>query len=188
MSFNITKFGAELSSDGFSNLSHFLIRVGQPKGMLGTRYDIAEWLSYRIKSATLPGRSVRALEYFTYGPEQKIGGAGSYTDVQMQVICSSRHKERDFFLDWQDIIIGNHRKQVGYTTTMFDQGYYSNYISRVEIDVFDETGKVTKTVVLEEAYPNNIGDIQYDWGTSEHASFSVSWSYRYFYEKDIIRD
>ena len=59
----------------------------------------------------------------------------------------------------------------------------SDYISTIDINIYNEVGLNTRTVQLIEAFPVSVLDIQYDWGSSEHAIIPIDISYRYFYER-----
>ena len=64
------------------------------------------------------------------------------------------------------------------------ENYYKDYVRTVEINIYNESNVQTKTVKLLDAFPTTIGDISYDWSTSDHATLDVTFAYRYF-ETDL---
>ncbi len=170
MPFNINDFQANISSKNFSRTDHFEV--------IFTGFGNESYLTYRAKSVNLPGRTANILEYFELGPEFKLGSFSNYTDVSIDFICTQDLSEREYFLSWQDLIVGNHRNER--KAGNLQQEYYKNYVKTIEIYIYNETSKKTKTVKLLEAFPTNIGDISYDWGTSEFATVNVTFAYRYF--------
>ncbi len=181
MSFNIHDFQGAINKTGYSKLAHFEGRVTTPPSMSANTRD----LSLRILNMPLPGRVIRSSEFFMYGPEQKIATLANYADISMIILLSTDLKERDIILQWQDLIVGNYREEAAYTPSMFDHGYYDEYIGNLEIDIFDEAQKVKKTLRFEEAIPIAVGDITYDWSSQDFATLPVTWSYHRFYEKPL---
>ena len=177
MPFNINQFYSSINKNGISRSDLFEIFFPGPSQ--------GDDLRFRARSVNLPGRSVNILEYFELGPEYKLGSFPNYTDVSIEFLCSEDLSEREYFLIWQDKIVGNHRR------TNFggflQSEYYKDYVQNIDINIYNEVGTKTKTVKLLEAFPTTIGDISYDWGNSEYATVDVTFAYRY-YETDRYYD
>ena len=204
MPFNISRFQGEIDRNGISRTDHFEVIISPPAKVnniirdltvskqeiesqvdsfsFGSKLNIAESIMLRARSVNLPGRTVTQTEYFEHGSEYKMSLASNYQNVNIGMLCSESLIERDFFLEWQDLAIGNHRSNKNKSRNGFYGTYYENYVSRVIIKIYNERGMNTKNVTLEEAFPTSISDIQYDWGSSEHAIIPIDFSYRYFYE------
>ncbi|NBQ25800.1 MAG: hypothetical protein EBU26_16355, partial [Verrucomicrobia bacterium] len=74
---------------------------------------------------------------------QEVGYGTIYSPISAQIFCSPDHNERTFFTEWQDQIVGPHRRLNslgGNPDASFDAGYYRDYIDTVTINQFDETG------------------------------------------------
>ena len=171
MPFNINEFYSSINKNGVSRTDHFEIYFEGPQD-----------LTYRARSVNLPGRNVNILEYFELGPEYKLGSFTNYSDVSISFVCSEDLSEREYFLIWQDSIVGNHRNKK--SGGFLQENYYKDYVRTVEINIYNESNVQTKTVKLLDAFPTTIGDISYDWSTSDHATLDVTFAYRYF-ETDL---
>lgn len=196
MPFGINKFLAEINKGGFSNISHYEAMIFPPVKMFDTdtRFNVRQqpseiWvgqsLTYRINNITLPGRGVRALEYFMYGPEKKIATFANYPDLTTNIILSADLREREFILSWQDIMVGDHRKYNKLVHSSFDHGYYEEYVGTLELVLYNNNGDMTKAIRFIDAFPTGISDINYTWATDAHADFSVTWAYHHFHEIPI---
>jgi hypothetical protein len=172
MPFNINEFESSFKKNGASRTDLFEV--------LFTDGD--RDLTYRARSVNLPGRNINILEYFELGPEYKLGSFSNYQDISIQFICSEDLLEREYFLIWQDKIVGNHRNQNG--LGYLQENYYREYVRRFDINIYNESALLSKTVTIIDAFPTTVGDISYDWNTSEYATIDVSFAYRHF-ETDL---
>ena len=147
MPFNINEFESSFKKNGASRTDLFEV--------LFTDGD--RDLSYRARSVNLPGRNVNVLEYFELGPEYKLGSFSNYQDISIQFICSEDLSEREYFLIWQDKIVGNHRNQNG--LGYLQENYYREYVRRFDINIYNESALLSKTVTIIDAFPTTVGDI-----------------------------
>ena len=181
MAFEIKEFHGELNRNNFSHLSHFDVIITLPPNLFAiSSTDTARSLNFRVNSVSFPGRTVRSTEYTLYGPEQKIGMYANYGDVNMSIICSADHREREFFMKWQDLVVGGHRVN----SSSYDIGYYNGYVAPIEINTYRSDGKKMKTTKLSDAYPSGIGNIEYSWTNNDHAMLPITWSYHTILEPD----
>lgn len=172
--FNISEFRANLDKNGIYKTSNFEVIINQ--GTLDTRD-----LVYRCQSTDLPGRSMQTLDLKTAGPIQKIVYESIFTDITLNFICSADLREKDFFEKWQDIMVGEYREASQNSPTMFDIGYFDNYIGTIKINTFDETGEKKNSYTLIEAYPTSVGNVSLSWqNNSEIAILPVTFTFTYF--------
>lgn len=176
MPFNINEFESSFKKNGASRTDLFEVVFT----------DGDRDLTYRARSVNLPGRNVNVLEYFELGPEYKLGSFSNYQDISIQFICSQELNEREYFLVWQDKIVGNHRNQNG--LGYLQENYYDEYVRRFDINIYNESSQLSKTVKIIDAFPTTVGDISYDWGTSEYATVDVSFSYRHFQSDNLFNN
>jgi len=143
-------------------------------------------ITLRTLSVSAPGRSISAAPTGVYGAIQEVGYTAVYAPISAQLFCRPDHRERKFFADWQDSIIGTARiLGTGTGDRAFDVGYYKDYVKDVTIKQYDEKGKVTNTIKLIESYPRTLGELNYNYQSSELLTFTVSLQYRY-YEEDAV--
>ena len=193
MGFDINAFTAEISKTGFARPCDFEVEI--TGGFLNKiRADanpnpIANSLTFRVESTGLPMRSIGSVDYKDYGYPYKIGGLPNVVEVQMMIICSPDLRERDFFMAWQDLIIGDHRKMrrtdSAAQSKKFDIGYYDDYIAdKISIYQLDNKGFRTYAVDLMQAYPMQIQEQILNWNTVEIQKLGVTLTYRYFEERN----
>ena len=212
MAFDINRFSGEMAKNGIAKTSDFEVEIsGAPVsggagnafslnniidtviqstasavglgGILGGVRGVAESLSFRIDSVTMPQRSSSPISYETYGAPYKIGGPLNYVELEFSVICSPDLREREFFLAWQDLIGGDHRTG----TTDFDMGYYDEYVCNQGFAIYqlDPNGNRTRVIKLIDSYPTVVGPISSSWAQTDIVKNSITMAYRYFIEEDV---
>ena len=188
MTFNINRFTAAINSTGAARADFFEVRfTGLPPG-LGDRDT--EKLSLRAEQVTVPQRAVTPIEYRDYGVPYKIGGIPNYIEIDMTFILSDDLQEREFFMAWQDLITGQHRRQNGISRGKeFDIGYFDDYKCS-GIEILHYTGKLddklpSHKIKLIDAYPLNVATLSRAWAQPEILKQQVTFTYRYFIEETL---
>jgi len=188
MTFNINRFTAAINSTGAARADFFEVRfTGLPPG-LGDRDT--EKLSLRAEQVTVPQRAVTPIEYRDYGVPYKIGGIPNYIEIDMTFILSDDLQEREFFMAWQDLITGQHRRQNGISRGKeFDIGYFDDYKCS-GIEILHYTGKLddklpSHKIKLIDAYPLNVATLSRAWAQPEILKQQVTFTYRYFTEETL---
>jgi|TARA_R110001606_G_C15322873_1_gene644811 hypothetical protein len=189
MGFDINKFTAELNKSGMARSSDFECVI-DTKSILGLN-EVSSSLQFRLESTSLPMRSVQPIDYKDYGYPYKIGGMANTVEIEMVIICSEDLRERDFFMSWQDLIVGKHRKkEIGNNEAtrknMFDVGYYDDYVCKQGVSIYqlDPSGFRTYAVDLIDAYPMNVQPLSLSWGQTEIQKMNVTMTFRYFEERN----
>lgn len=183
MAFNINEITATINKSGVARADFFdVIFSGIP-----TSLGINRELSLRAESVTLPQRSVQPLDYKDYGVPFKIGGLANYVEIDMTFLLSEDLREREFFMKWQDLIVGNHRTRNQLSRgSQFDIGYFNTYkCDGIQINHYSgkESEEAPKhTIKLIDAYPLQIATISRSWAQPEFMRQQVTFTYRYFTE------
>jgi hypothetical protein len=113
-------------------------------------------------------------------------------DINFSFISDGRAAIWTFFQQWIRLIYNYDLssgliKPNGVSTNMsaMDLSYKSDYAVDVELFVFSETGQQLISVILREAYPLALGDIQLNWGdTNSIAKLPVSFTFFDWYNTD----
>lgn len=205
MSFHIGRFSAQLGKNSVSKASHFDVTFSLPNklgfsffgnGPSGVLDSInsaqnllkASELTLRANAVELPGRTVQSTAFRSYGVERQFGYTALYEPISITFLLSEDLRERDLFLEWQDTILGNHRKKNVAEFTDFDVGYYDDYVADIVIKKYSETNKVTNRVTLVEAYPKSINSISMAHSSDELMSCTIQFQYRYYKEISAFND
>ena len=153
--------------------------VGGLDGTLGTKNSITETFSFRCEKAELPGRTLATAEDAVGGgPSLKLPYDVTYNDITLSIICSADMKERKFFEEWMDRIIGRGgRSNAGLIS------YYSDYALGIRLNVrqLDEAGNTLIAYELRDIYPISLTSMNASWEeTNTYQRFGVTLAYRYY--------
>lgn len=188
MPFNIRDFHAEFNRNhGFAKASNFEVNITAPPTELVTFPGLSDF-RFRIDAIDIPGRSVGQVPYLTYGPPQTVGTLANYVPINLSIILSPNLIERDFFLAWQDLIVGKHRTQRNVTNNRFDIGYYENYAKRTRLVITqfaDYDALPFYKCSLTECWPSLVSPITGTWASSEPQRCSVTMMFRYFFDEQL---
>jgi len=168
MAFNVNEIlGAVNSVGGLSKSSKFLVNISSP-------FNPNSRISFYCDSASLPGIGWQTDEIKPsgYGIVQKRPIGVIFQDVNLSFFNDAEGRVLKYFHTWMQSIF-NFNQQTNPNATA--QGlsyntfqYPSDYYGTVEIVHFDDTGSDIVTYTLNEAYPIIVGDVQLDWGATDH--------------------
>jgi len=183
MPFNINEFTSQINRSGFAKLSDFEVEM---PNIFDDEVG-GDHLRYRIASIDIPPRSITFSDYRDYGVPYKIPTQANFIDVTMQVICSHDYCEREYFLKWQDLIVGKHRRSDNNNASevrrQWDIAYYNDIVRTITIKNYSEDGKTKYEIKLIDAFPALVGNMTMSWSTPEFAIFPVTINYRYFQDR-----
>jgi hypothetical protein len=180
MAFNINTFKSELNKTGIVKTSNFEVQITPPTAI--TNADLLKSMAMRAQSVSMPGRSISTVDYEIYGPVQKIASGSQFDDITINFILSESLTEKEFFENWQDLIVGKYRQSEGKAVyDQMDLSFYNTYIGELIITRFDDLGKPKKKLKCIEVYPSNVGNISYTWADVNIATLDVTFAYRYHY-------
>ena len=184
---NIKEFNQQMKERGdYARTNLYSVQITKPAGMAfyhGTEKAITtNDLAYRAKSVSLPGKSLGTIEARRFGPVFKVANDLIVDTVAISFVCSPSHLEHRFFEGWISAIMGRVKEKDPSKPKrqLYTLSYYDTYIGQMDIIPLGRNGKEdTVHVSLLEAYPTNVGPIEFAWGEgSEVASFNVTFSFR----------
>lgn len=157
--FNIADFSSELNRSGVSKKSNYEVYLlrRQPADA-----EVENSLRFRCQQTELPGRSISTYDKKIYGSSWKVGYDTTFLDVTLNILLSEDLREKTYFEQWQDLIVGNYG--LGTTNSkMWDIGYYDDYIADIEFKMYSETGDETFSTKAIAAFPISVGNISLDY-------------------------
>jgi hypothetical protein len=179
-SFSVTNFKENIKSlvrpNYFeANLYGYTKVVG---GLDGTLESIDSTFSFRCEKAEFPGRSLATVDDAVGGgPTLKLPYDVTYNDITLSIICSEDMKERTFFENWMDRIIGAAGDRFPGLVS-----YYEDYALGIGLSVkqFDAKGTSIFSYMLYDIYPIAISPMNAAWEeTNTYQRFGVTIAYRY---------
>lgn len=157
------------SSLAFGN--RYEVNFAVPTGFINGNRQTIENLIVRCDSITIPGRSFSTIPYRFYGPARNMPYEPIYSgELTASIILSADMKERQFFEDWMDLICSR---------SNYKFEYYENYVTTFEINVLTKQDQQSYRILVEEAYPKQMGDIQMGYDKdNEYLKQDVTFSFR----------
>lgn len=145
----------------------------------GSLDNIDSTFEFRCEKAELPGRTIATVDDAVGGgPAMKLPYDVTYNDMVLSIICSADMKERIFFENWIDKIIGyggsNHAGLLA---------YYNDYALGVKLFVeqLDEQGNILLGYEMHDVYPIAITPMNATWEeTNTYQRFGVTLAYRHY--------
>lgn len=194
--FNINNFISNINANGAMRNNKFLVRIPAPNGFSGQQIlnETGKYLELWCESANLPSAMLgsQSVRRYGYGHEEKRPTTIQMNDINFSFISDGRAAIWTFFQQWIRLIYNYDLssgliKPNGVSTNMsaMDLSYKTDYAVDVELFVFSETGQQLLSVILREAYPLALGDIQLNWGdTNSIAKIPVSFTFFDWYNTD----
>ena len=180
----INRFIAQVNQgEGFSRTNRFIVRINPPAREFIDEFDMTpgnndlesltmiENIDMMCNSVVLPSRDINTANHLMYGPSREMPFAYAYSkSVEISVWADKFFRQRMFFENWQKKIMN---------IKTHHMNYYDNYVGSMDIfqlGQFDieqqnksyqvDNASVTYAVRLHEVYPQTIGSINYNSGTS----------------------
>lgn len=182
MPFNVNDFRSKFKA-GFSRPNMFKVQILGlnpanitslgPEGVafaaiLGAFMEELEFSCYECE---LPGKLIGTTPFRDYGPTVEIPFGGVYSPVNMNFYVSKNMIQKQLFSAWHEFIVSNLINN--------DVAYYQDITATVIITQYDEGGNEVYRVILEEAYPKNVGQMNLSWDTkNEVHKMNVEMTYR----------
>jgi len=202
----VSDFNHVIGGEDFARNNMYSIEIYMPRGhdgmgMSGTESGLlgkfytgadkerggAKFLSYKAKQVSIPGKTLGTMDLKRFGPISKVANDLIIDTTSMTFMCGEDYAEHRFFDGWISAIMGQVKHGTGVSDNspkidhrqVYTLSYYMDYVSEVRIIPLDRQGGAIANVVLIEAYPTNIGPIEFLWGeTGEIATFTVTWTFR----------
>lgn len=171
--FNVSSFRSELNKSGVMKNNKFFVRMYAPRGLSSTPLsNTVRSLEFWCESANIPGVSLNVTEIrrYGYGNFEKKPYVSQNNDISMSFIGDANGVIWSYFQQWMKLIVNyDMRKGITGSTGVssnqapFELSYKEDYAVDIHLSVFDDLGKEKIHVVLREAYPIFVGDIQLNW-------------------------
>lgn len=180
MAFNVQNFSDNLAARGTLQTNKFEVRMTAPNVFFtndivvpaGRRSGFLETsrnLRFRAESVNLPGVLIDAYETRRHGvgPQQKFGTNVRFSEFSVTFIEEGSSNIYEFFYYWINSIFdtGGYMSTTTVATPIptYLTSYKSEYITDVEVRVYDNQGNQKNSVTFIEAFPLSLGDVSLSW-------------------------
>lgn len=161
--------------------------------LISTNRDLEFW----CEGTNIPGigLATHPVLRYGYGAVEKKPASPSFNDVNFSIIGDGKADNWTFFKSWISMInnfdLRNginpdtvNTKIAGKSQSPYELAYKYEYASDVNILVFDDTGKSTFDIILRDAYPIFLGDIQLNWSDNNTImKIPVSFTFQDWYSQ-----
>lgn len=184
--FNINGFRSVVGARGVARPNKFLVRLYMPNGLLTSsdqmqvNMESVRFMEFWADSASVPsmGLQLENVRRYGYGVAEKRPSGAIFTDISIQFMFDEASNNWQFFYDWLKMIYNTDMGQGVNTQTglvnaegkgalvayePFQVAYRSEYITDMEIKLYNQMGDNIRTFVLREAFPIGMGGMQLDW-------------------------
>lgn len=196
MSFNIQRFKSTVESQGgLLTNNKFLVTFAAPKKLQSQLGKHERNMQFFCKAAPLPGIGIMTSEglRYGYGTADRRPHGVVFNDLMLQFNVDSKNMVRKWFRSWVGLIV-NPSAQNGIKTKnsvtkayAYEFGYKEDYATDITITAFSPEGKACISIVIQDAFPNYIGETMMDWeDKNSNMLLPVSITYRDWYEKGIM--
>lgn len=177
--FNVNTFRSNITkNNGLLKNNKFMVRMFAPKGFLSSDAaqsltETARYMEFWCESANIPGVSLNVNEVrrYGYGTIEKKPYASLNNDINMSFLGDAKGAIWTYFQQWLRLIVNyDMRKGIIAETGMmpgqspFLMSYKDDYAVDIYLYVFDDRNNEILTIVLRDAYPIFVGDVQLNWG------------------------
>jgi len=127
-------------------------------------------INIKCHSMTFPQRSLMTYEHKQNSAPFRIPYSSVYDPVTFSFYADSQLDTRDYFDVWQAAVVN-----IGTNTINF----YDEYVSDIKMWALDNQGNDSYGVILYEAWPLNIGTVDFAYGaTNSYQTSTVTMSYK----------
>lgn len=183
MTFNIRNFIGNINRYGTLQTNRFKVMISPPR-LLTRSTGMMERLSYRAESARVPGLAIDATEVRRtgVGPREKVAVNVGFSDMGITFIEEGNNDVFKFFYTWVNGIFDFTGSRGGSNPT-YSTAYKRDYVSeKIEIYVYDNSGKLVNKVVLKEAFPISLSETNLSWSDNNQLyKLNVTFAYTSWY-------
>lgn len=178
MAFNVNGFRSEINKqNGILKNNKFYVRMPVPRGLFTSPVsnlskNVSRMLEFWCEGVNVPGVSLQTTEVrrYGYGTIEKKPYVSLNNDITLSFIGDGKGEIWTYFQQWMRLIVNYDVRngingQTGLVSGQmpFELSYKDQYGVDATVHVFDDQGNETIRVVLRDAYPIFIGDIQLNW-------------------------
>lgn len=176
--FSVSNFTSALAGDGARpNLFQVNMNLPGESGAVDGRS-----ITFKAKSAQLPGSSLGTVPVYYMGREMKFAGNRTFADWTITIINDEDFFIRNSFERWMNSINStesNIRTATGLTLSAGSVGL--PYATEASVTQLGKQGNTLKSYTFVGMFPVDLSPIDLDWGSNDAIEeFTVTFAYQYW--------
>lgn len=154
----------------FAKVSKFHVEITKPSAFIAGDVDFRD-LRFQCEAAELPGYNINTVDARIYGVPAPVASFASFNDITLTFICAGDLWEKKLFDYWLNLII---------PVNNYHLRYKNEYVSKINIKQYYETGEPSYIVSLWNAFPITLSPLTLNWGDDGIHKLSVTFKYDYW--------
>ena len=167
-------FIAQVKSQGLMRNNRYIVEMSLPRAMNRGGIDMRKVLLF-CDSVTIPGVTLTSTPAKTYGEVREMPWERLFQPASMSFYVDNAMHVKKVFDEWKDLI---------QDPVTRDIGYYVNYTTDIQIEIFDIDENARYRVTLYEAYVKDIASITMDMANRDVMKLPVTFQYKYWKSTD----
>jgi hypothetical protein len=184
--FRIDDFKAVVSPREFMRNNKFRARIAYPAGLTDSAStNVIRNIEFYCEHVRLPGVAIKThnVARYGYGPTEQRPGMAQFVDVNMTFLSDGDGENIAFFRRWMNVIHPFDFRN-GMQGNVYTTKYRAQYATQVWLDSFNEQTLLTSSIVLREAFPVSLDNIDMNWmDTNNLQKFTVVMAYNDWFEE-----
>ena len=171
MSGSIAQFKSNFKTD-LARPNRFDVDIPVPL-VLAPYLSTSRNLKFRCENAEIPGKTLATTQRkIGSAPVEKQPYQTNYTETELTFMVSDDMRERIFFEGWFEAIN---------STTNYNFKYKSDYAVDISINQYNLANELSYNVVLREAYPIAMNQMDLDWSADGYHKLAVTFAFTEWY-------
>ena len=182
----LSEFITQIKSKGLARSNRFSVMMALPpvlNGGANPAYDLRNILLL-AENVQLPGVNLNTIQNRTFGEYRETPYELVYDNINLNFYVDREMQVKKLFDKWILGINGYGGVMSGTGTRLFK--YYNDYITNLQIYVYDTQEKSYYGVNLYEAYPKTVGAVTLDNNSKEVMKLAVTMQYKYWRPVNLV--
>src|ERR1035437_1591680 len=167
----LKSFISELRESSVARTNQYSVMMGLPPQLQWYKTTFLKKVLLFCNSVTLPGINLDTTTHHSYGTPREMPTGLTLPQVTMTFYVDTQMNIKMIFEDWMQQVMHPMRGSLG---------YYKDYAQKVNILVEDLRNQRQYEVILHEAYPKSMGDIELGYDQGGLMTLHITWQYKYW--------
>lgn len=178
MTASVTEFLSSFKKD-IARANRFDVFIPIPVALLPYYTGGARNLALRCEQSELPSRAFATADRKIGAvPVQKFPYLSMYNDISLTFTVGGDMSEKLFFDAWMNIVN---------PTSNFNFNYKKDYSTEIVVRQYDLSGNLTYSVMLIDAFPIAVNQLDLDWSNDGVHKLTVVFAYTYW-TNNVLED
>lgn len=168
----IGNFIAQIKNTGLAKHNHYTFTLIPPSKTDvfndGSQID-PRVLQLLCSNCVLPGVNIGSSQHRTFGEQYDMPNDKTYGSVTSSFYVDNHFHVKKLFDQWSEAIMDP-------VSRTFN--FYDDYVTNIEITVFDKNSVPHYTMIIEDAWPKSVNDITLGYDSQDFMKLDVTWAYR----------